>query len=144
MNQDRYFILLRFITCFTEDEAQARQILDDSYKRIMEEALDTTPGFVQELTHTLNRARQTALEALSEKAFEGKCWSDRKNFFPLSPAMTENHKEVFCLRFYRGLSEQVIADRLKLSSGQVDILLREALCDISQQSIIKINMIADL
>ena len=144
MNQDSYFILLRFITCFTEDEAQAKQILDDSYKRIMEEAADPTVEFVQALTHTLTRARQAALEALSQKAFEGKCWSGGKNFFPLSPAMTENHKEVFCLRFYRGLSEHAIADRLKLSPEQVDVLLKEALCDISQQSIIKISMVANL
>jgi DNA invertase Pin-like site-specific DNA recombinase len=144
MKQDSYRVLFRFICCFTEDEEQATALLAEHYEAIITESTDGKGSFLSDFTRMLQRARQMALQAIKDKPFPGKCWTDRKAFFPLSAAMSETHKEVFCLRFYRGLSEQEIGNKLHLSIEQMDIFLKQGLLDISQQSIIKIPDITEL
>jgi len=141
MNQESYKILFRFISCFTEDDDQTLRIMQENYHSIVNDAASTKGNFIEDFTAMLIKARTLALTAVKNKPFAGKCWVERDGFFPLSAAMTENHKEAFCLRFYKDWPESDIADKLRLSVEQVQILLKQAFYDISTQSIIQIPQI---
>lgn len=140
MDQHNYRVLSRFISAFTEDDTLTAVILAEHYDTIVS---GSQHNFLSDFTQMLQRARTVALQFIDARALTGKCWTERKNFFPLSNAMSEIHKEVFCLRFYRGLSEQEVSDRLHLSYEQMKIYFVQALQDISTQSIIKIHDITD-
>ena len=142
--QDSYTILRRFMACFTQDEEQAEILLKEHYLSIVNEASKGAGGFLEDFTLMMKRVRDIGLGVISDKVLAEKCWTERTSFFPLSSAMTDNHKEAFCLRFYRDLSETEIADRLKLTVKQIQILLQQALHDVSTQSIVKIPAIASL
>ncbi len=144
MNQNSYNILYRFISVFTEDDILTTAILAEHYDAIITECSVNNTDFLNEFTVMLNLARNIALKSINGKVFRGKCWTEKKAFFPLSKALSEIHKEVFCLCFYRGLSEQEISNMLHLSSEQTKLYLKQALEDISRQSIVKIPDITSL
>jgi len=140
--QDSFKILRRFIACFTQSEEQAEGILKEHYISIVTEASKGKGGFLEDFTLMLKRVREIALKAIQDKTLPEKCWTERAAFFPLSSAMSENHKEAFCLRFYRDMTEAEIAEKLRLTVKQIQILLQQALHDVSTHSIIKIDRIA--
>jgi len=133
MGQNFYEILTKFINCFTEDEKLTADILLENYREIVTNI--NKSSFLEMFPQILQNARKAALHALKGKVFEGNCWTEKKQYFPISNAMTDMHKEIFCLRFYRGLSEQEIGDKLQLSKEQVHFYLVQVYRDISNQSI---------
>src|SRR4051794_40592804 len=115
MDQNNFRVLSKFISAFTEDESLTAKIMAEHYQTIITIEHEST-NFLNDFSQMLNRARDIAIDAMKGKTIDGKCWTEKKAFFPLSIAMSETHKEVFCLRFYHGLSEQGVSDRLHLSN----------------------------
>jgi hypothetical protein len=137
-------ILTKFLIGFTDDQASACELLTANYNAIIQPPQEEAVSFIPEYSRMLQRTRQIALKALSERPVPDICWSERRTFFPISNAMTAIHKEVFCCRFYFGLSEQQAATKLRLSVAQVHIYLIQVVKDIASQSIVKITDISDI
>ena len=119
--------LLCFLADFTQEEAMAHKILDETLWKWL--ATAESP-YASRFTQLLQIARLIAIEKLQKEKTTP--YPERK-YFQFSDNLTAQEKEIFSQHYFQGISQEDIATAFNMSLDQVKALIGKVLKDIGAQ-----------
>lgn len=120
-------ILYGFILQFTSNESIAVRILKRSLDAIVEGAGEFQHSNLSLVTFFKHITRRVAITVLNEDKEKGGmgCMQPQTRLLQIADMLSPQHREVFCKCYYDGKDENLIADELRISEGEVKQKIRE-------------------